>query len=167
VPDAGGIVNIVARWKVYGAAILLLVVGYNAWAHHQRAIGARDAMLRESARQYADLYRQKQKIDSVYVVTRDTLRFTRTRTDTVLNSITDTLINVDTVRVIVERERQACDLVIRSCEQRVAVRDSIIDVIRLQNRLLLKSTRGPGLKTGIVLGVLGSAAVAIGASQFK
>jgi hypothetical protein len=161
--------NIVMKWKLYGAAILLLVVGYNLFVAHQRAIGARDAMLRESARQYADLYKQKQKIDSVYVVTRDTLRFTRTRTDTVLKArfITDTVLHRDTVIQIVERERQACDLVIRSCDQRVAVRDSIIDVIRLQNRLLLKSTRGPGLKTGIVLGVLGSAAVAIGASQFK
>lgn len=117
--------------------VTLLVVGLLAReCHHQRQIGARDALLRESRRELAQLQAEKRRVDSIYV--RDTLRLfkVRTSTDTLLKVRVDSFIRVDTVQKIVERERQACDAVISACERRVAVRDSIIGTLKEQNTLL-------------------------------
>lgn len=81
--------------------------------------------------------------DTVYV--RDTLTLTRTRrvTDSLL--ITDTVIRADTVRLLVERERLACDAVVRTCETRIAERnvviagqDSLIAQLRKRSPFLLR-----------------------------
>ncbi len=69
------------------------------------------------------LHRQADSLRGQYRVDTVTLRRTRTRTDTLL--FRDTLIHRDTVRVYVERERQACDAVIATCEARLAVSESL------------------------------------------
>ena len=76
------------------------------------------------AERVAQLEQRKAQVDTVY--RRDTLTLKRVRTvvDRVLQ--VDTLWRSDTVRVLIAAERKACDAVIQTCEQRVAVRDSII-----------------------------------------
>jgi hypothetical protein len=101
--------------------------------------------------------RQIVQIDTVYV--RDTVQLTRVRhhTDTILRTLTDTLIHRDTVIQIVERERAACNAVIQTCEERVALRDLRIKElekgerflgIKLPNRAIMF---GLGALTGAVL----------------
>jgi hypothetical protein len=79
---------------------------------------------------------QAATVDSVYVRDTLTLTRTRTRTDSILS--VDTLLRVDTVRAIVADERAACSAVIRTCEERVAVRDSRIatleEAVRVASR---------------------------------
>jgi hypothetical protein len=95
--------------------------------------------------------------DTVYV--RDTVHLTRVRhhTDTILRTLTDTLIHRDTVIQIVERERAACDAVIQTCEARVALRDLRIKELERGERFLgikLPSRTvmfGLGALTGAVL----------------
>jgi hypothetical protein len=96
-------------------------------------------------------------VDTVYV--RDTVQLTRVRhrTDTILRTLTDTLIHRDTVIQIVERERAACDAVIQTCEERVALRNLRIKELERGERFLgikLPSRTlmfGAGLLTGVVL----------------
>jgi hypothetical protein len=90
----------------------------------------------------AVLEARKHIVDTAYVSDTVTLTRTRTRTDSVLVTRTDTLMRVDSVRVLVEAERQACDAVIATCELRVAVRDSQIAVL---DSALVEARRVPRL----------------------
>lgn len=97
--------------------VLLFAAGLFIW----QLDGCRQREIGELRGQYKELSKQSAKADTVYVHTRDTLRLTRTRTDSIL--LTDTVFTRDTVIQIVEAERKACDLLVASCEERVALRD--------------------------------------------
>jgi hypothetical protein len=108
-------------------AVALLCAGFLAgtWLATDRASGRlRDLMARNAV-----LEARKHIVDTAYAADTVTLTRTRTRTDSVLVTRTDTLMRVDSVRVLVEAERVACDAVIATCEVRVAVRDSQIAVL--------------------------------------
>ena len=68
------------------------------------------------------------------VHTRDTIRLTltRRRTDTLLRTLRDTLVHVDTVRVLLQAERRSCDAVIGSSEMRLSACDSTAAALRSQ-----------------------------------
>jgi len=114
----------------------LAVGGLFAYGCYQREIGRREATIKARDAAIASLRARATQRDTVYVRTRDTLRLVRTRTDSILQRdtlrLTDTLVHVDTLVQIVERERLACDAVISSCEVRVAIRDTLIDSLRVQ-----------------------------------
>jgi hypothetical protein len=118
---------------------LVLVLGYG-W--HRERVGELNGKI-------AHLQEQKARVDTVY--RRDTLTLTRVRriTDSVL--VLDTVIRVDSVKVLVAAERQACDAVIRTCEQRVAYRDSIIEGLRKKPSVWDKL---PWVLGGVVVGKL-------------
>jgi hypothetical protein len=89
--------------------------------------------------------------DTLYVTQVDTLRLVRTRTDSIL--LVDTLIHRDTVVRIIARERDACDAVIHTCEQRVADRDR--QIANLDSLLKIQKKRYGGdwkTKLGLLLG---------------
>jgi hypothetical protein len=86
--------------------------------------------------------------DSVY--TRDTLTLTRvrTRTDSIIVTRRDTLIHRDTVRVLVEAERGACNAAVLTCEARVANRDARIAVL---DSALVEARRVPRLSRNLYI----------------
>jgi hypothetical protein len=86
--------------------------------------------------------------DSVY--TRDTLTLTRvrTRTDSVLLATVDTVIHMDTVRVLVEAEREACNAAVLTCEARVANRDARIAVL---DSAIVEARRVPRLSKNLYI----------------
>jgi hypothetical protein len=89
--------------------------------------------------------------DTLYVVQRDTLRIVRTRTDSIV--LVDTLIHRDTVVRLIERERDACDAVIATCEARVADRDR--QIANLDSLLKIQKKKSGGdwkTKLGLLLG---------------
>jgi hypothetical protein len=89
--------------------------------------------------------------DTLYLTQVDTLRLVRTRTDSIV--FTDTLIRRDTVLRILARERDACDAVIATCEQRVADRDR--QIANLDSLLKIQKKRYGGdwkTKLGLLLG---------------
>jgi hypothetical protein len=91
--------------------------------------------------------------DTLYLTQVDTLRFTRVRTDSILLTKTDTLIHRDTVVRILARERDACDAVIATCEQRVADRDR--QIANLDSLLKIEGKKHGGdwkTKLGLLLG---------------
>lgn len=92
---------------------------------------------RHYSEQIAQLEHRKAQVDTVYLT--DTLRLTKVYriTDSVLATV-DTIIHVDTVRVLLANERAACNAVIQTCEQRVAIRDSIIAVLKKKPSVLSK-----------------------------
>jgi hypothetical protein len=155
----GGRLSIVTRWKIYGAAILVAFALYSGWAAHQRAIGARDAMLKEARAELSALRAEGQRLDTVYV--RDTLRLTRTRTrtDSVIMATTDTVLHVDTVKVLVEREREACSLALSTCESRVANAEERVANLQRQNTILHRQTSAKQ-RNAFVLGALTGVALA-------
>jgi hypothetical protein len=78
----------------------------------------------------------------------------------VLVSIMDTVIHRDTVRVLVEAEREACNAVVITCEARVANRDARIAVLdsaltearrvpRLSKNLYIASDLSGGIYGGV------------------
>ena len=106
--------------KIIPWVVLLIAVVFG-YGYHREQVGKREARI-------AVLVAEKARIDTVYK--QDTLTLTRVRriTDSVL--VLDTVIRVDSVKVLVAAERAACDAVIQTCEQRVAIRDSIITILK-------------------------------------
>lgn len=129
---------------------LLVVVGLCLWqldGYRQRQIG-------ELRGKYAELSRQSARVDTVYLTQVDTLRLTRTRTDSILR--TDTVFTRDTVVKIVEAERKACDLLVQTCEERVALRDLRIKNLEQQAKgETFLGIRLPSRKTMLGIGVVG------------
>jgi hypothetical protein len=124
--------------------VALLCAGFLAgtWLATDRA----SAKLTQLMERNAVLEARKHIVDTAYVSDTVTLTRTRTRTDSVLVTRRDTLLHVDTVRVLVEAERQACDAVIATCELRVAVRDSQIAVL---DSALVEARRVPRLSKNV------------------
>jgi hypothetical protein len=98
--------------------------------------------------------------DSVYTRDTVTLRSVRLRTDSVIVTRRDTLIHRDTVRVLVEAEREACNAAVLTCEARVANRDARIAVLdsaltearrvpRLSKNLYVASDLSGGIYGGV------------------
>lgn len=96
---------------------LLVAAGVFLW----QLDGCRQREIGELRGKYAELTKQSAKVDTVYQDRVDTLRSVKLRTDSILR--TDTLFHVDTVIQLVEAERKACDLLVATCEERVALRD--------------------------------------------
>lgn len=97
--------------------VLVVVAALFLW----QLDGCRQREIGELRGQNAELAKQAARVDTVYRTRVDTLRLTRVRTDSILK--TDTLFHRDTVVRIVEAERKACDLLVATCEERVALRD--------------------------------------------
>jgi hypothetical protein len=100
------------------------------------------------------------RVDSTYIVDTVTLTRVRTRTDSVIVTRRDTLIHRDTVRVLVEAEREACNAAVLTCEARVANRDARIAVLdsaltearrvpRLSKNLYIASDLSGGIYGGV------------------
>ena len=122
--------------------VVLLIAAVFGYGYHREQVGKREARI-------AVLVAEKARIDTVY--RQDTLTLTRVRriTDSVL--VLDTVIRVDSVKVLVAAERQACDAVIQTCEQRVAIRDSMITVLKKKPSVWSKL---PWVAAGVLGGVL-------------
>jgi hypothetical protein len=124
--------------------IAAAVGGLQMYGCHQREIGRRDATIKARDVAIDSLRGRTARTDTIYRLRVDTLRIVRTRTnvqlDTILQRTTDTIVQVhrDTLVQIVERERLACDAVVASCEQRVATRDSLLQLQALQIKDLRK-----------------------------
>lgn len=125
----------VGKWIVGGLA---LAVAVTASVVTLKQLAQRDARIAELDRAVDSLSQQVAAVDTVYQVAVDTLWRVRQVTDHRLDTLRlrDTLIHRDTVYQLVEAERQACDAVIRSCEQRVAARDSLIAAQAVQIEVL-------------------------------
>jgi hypothetical protein len=109
-------------------AICLLALGYGLYDR-----GKLEGKL-------ASLNASKQRVDSVYV--RDTLTLTRVR-------------RMDSVKVLIAAERNACNAVIETCEQRVAIRDTIITNLRSRSSFKIGLPWGiGGLAIGAAAGLL-------------
>jgi acetyl-CoA carboxylase carboxyltransferase component len=122
--------------------VLLLAAVVFGYGYHREQVGKREARI-------AVLMAQKARVDTVY--RRDTLTLTRVRrlTDSVL--VMDTLVYRDTVKLYIAAERQACDAVIQTCETRVAIRDSIITVLKKKPSVWSKL---PWVAAGVLGGVI-------------
>ena len=127
------------KYLPWGVLAIALLLGYG---YHRQQVGELNGRI-------ASLEHLKTTTDTVYKTLTKTRVLVKLRTDSLLR--TDTLFHVDTVRVLVERERQACDQVISTCEQRVAVRDSIIKVLKKKPSVL---SRIPWVAAGVLGGVI-------------
>lgn len=120
--------------KPYLLLVLGVVVALALWILVPRAgsVGHLEQKI-DSLQAANDTLRQVRipKVDTLYREVRDTLRMTRTRTDSILK--TDTLIRVERVQQLISDERRSCDAVVSTCEVRVAQRDTALaqaDTIR-------------------------------------
>lgn len=131
--------------QIVALALVLVVlgVGLTRCAHdrRQRDIGAVTAQLDASKQRERDLARGLATATAQYRVDTVRLRTVRERTDTLLARVTDTVLHVDTVRVIVAQERLACSLALVTCEQRGAVAESLA-VQRARRITLLEQRQG-------------------------
>jgi hypothetical protein len=152
----------------YVVAVLVAAGAKGCYDHGQREQGALRERLRAADSTAKALAVSVRRVDTVY--RRDTLRLTRalTRWDTVragVDTITDTVaVPVEVVRWVVasaDSAVSACRSVVQTCEQRVAVRDSLLDVQRRQLAIMAKQRpgfvkrwgeRAAWLAAGVVLG---------------
>jgi hypothetical protein len=122
------------------AVAALLLFGYG-W--HERRVGELNGKI-------AHLVRETKRVDTLYK--RDTVRLSRVRTvtDSVLR--VDTVFRDTTVRRLILGERVACDAVVQTCQQRVALRDSTIKALKSQSHTVSKVLWFlAGVGTGAVL----------------
>lgn len=130
--------------------VAAVIGGVKAFSCYSESIGARDAKIAALSSTVAALQKSTARTDTVYRV--DTMRFTKWKTnydtlrDTVLTHLTDTLRIKEYVHVT-DSTIAACSAVVLTCEQRVAQRDSIIDLQGLR----LKAERGRDRILGIKL----------------
>jgi hypothetical protein len=117
-------------WVAIAAIVLF------GWSFHERRVGELNGRI-------ASLVRESKRVDTLY--RRDTLTLTRVR------RITDTVEIPAPIRKLIADERQACDQVIQTCESRVAVRDSIIKVLKRKPSVL---SHLPWILGGVVGGIL-------------
>ncbi len=120
--------------------VLALCYGY-AQAHRS---GVLDAELRAARRDYAALEERGVRVDSVFV--RDTVTLTRWRTQ--YGSVRTQARYSDTVWVkafvgVADSTIHACSVALETCQERVALRDSLIG--NLKNQLTIERKRRPGL----------------------
>lgn len=126
-----------------GAALLVALAGWallgaSQCAHDRQT--ARTAVLEDSLRIVARELRAADdsiaRLAARYRVDTLRVREVRTRTDTLLARIADTVyVRADTVRLIVAAERQACDAARLTCELRVAAADSAARLYQRQSEL--------------------------------
>lgn len=109
----------------YSHAILLALGLIALWAY-----GCENRKAGRLQQELHDLQSQAKQIDTVYRTDTIALRKVRYRTDSLL--ITDTVIHTDTVRQIVQQEREACNAVVSTCEQEKANLRKQITVLQKQ-----------------------------------
>ena len=121
-------------WAAVIAAVVLIAAGYalSAVPASQRA-AADAATLAGYRHSVAALEAQAGRLDTLYVRQMDTLKVMRTRWDTVrlATHTTDTLVSVDTLRLVVavaDSTINACTAALTTCDQRTAVLRSILAV---------------------------------------
>jgi DNA replication initiation complex subunit (GINS family) len=140
----------VRRW---GGLIVVAVVALALWwgGLQMRRDTATDVKEREAIR----------VTDTLYRTATDTLRVVRTRTDSVLT--VDTLIHMDTVRVLVERERNACDAVVSACEAQKAALKARIKTLESRSAgwLFLYGEAGGALQNASLPTLEGEAGAAV------
>jgi len=110
--------------------------------YHVTEVRRRDARI-------AQLESRKAQVDTVYQTKVKTLTKVREVTDSVL--LVDTLVYRDTIKIYLAAERQACNVVIQTCEQRVAVRDSLIKELKKKPSVWSKA---PWVAAGLIGGLL-------------
>lgn len=130
-------------WALVGGLALVLGAGA-AYTAHQREVGRWQERARVADSTARALAQRVARVDTVY--RRDTVRLRQqlTRWDTVTREVAalpDTvLVPVEVVRWVAREADstvQACRVVVLTCEQRVAVRDSLISAQRQQLRAAL------------------------------
>jgi hypothetical protein len=132
-------------------AVVLFVIGLHAWKAHERAIGAAEAELRAAKQKIAALEVLKRGVDTVYAADTTALHAANARffalraawlketagnfnrppvapTDTATPVAPVDSLPVTPAAVIAAADTaiRACQAVVVTCEQRVAIRDSII-----------------------------------------
>ena len=141
-----------------GLAIIALLVGYAL--HEARQTGRAEGRAEVAARRAVLYQRVVEKTDSVYTADTIRLRSWRDRWDTVRTR--DTLV-VDRIVYVPRAEADsvvtACYAVLRSCETRVAARDSLIVSLRASipptlSRWRVWGERALFLGAGVGLGAL-------------
>jgi hypothetical protein len=141
-------------------AILAGVVVYGLTESYRR--GHEDGMADVASRQVADRVRIVRQVDSVYV--RDTVRLARWRDRWDSVRVTDTVVVADIVYVprdAADSTISACYAVIRSCEARVAARDSL--AASLQGALQAeRAARPSALRVGVDRALWAAAGLAAG-----
>lgn len=138
---------------------LVAAVSYALWDSHSRGVAeGRAAVLAERV---APLVHRVRVTDTLYL--RDTLRFTRWRERWDSVRITDTVTIAEVVyvpRADADSVLSACYAVLRSCEARVAARDTLIQ--SLKAALKAEQSAGPS-RVRVVLDRAAWAAVGLGA----
>lgn len=145
-------------WKALVVACVALTLF--VFSCEQRQQGAIRQQLKELSHERDSLKADRKRIETVYKT--DTLRLTKVRrvTDSVLK--VDTVIRTDSARVLVAGERQACNAVIKTCEEQKAglVRENanLAEQLRLEKKKkpsrfgcagpVTASTQGIGLGVG-------------------
>jgi hypothetical protein len=126
-------------WLLVGVLSIALVLGFGNYMHRMGELNGK----------IAHLTAESKRVDTVYKTLTKTKLLVRVRTDSLLR--TDTLFRDTTVRRIILGERAACDAVIETCEQRVALRDSTIKALRKKPSVWSKL---PWVAAGVLGGVI-------------
>ena len=127
------------KYLPWGVLLIAAMLGYG---YHRQQVGELNGRI-------AHLTAESRRVDTVYRTLTKTKAIVRFRVDSLLR--TDTLFRDTTVRRLILGERNACDRVIETCEQRVAIRDSTIKALRKKPSVLRVV---PWVAAGVLGGVI-------------
>ena len=134
------------RWHL--VVVILLLLAAALWAKERYGRSQAEERARIAITAYELLSKQKDKLEVVYKT--DTLRLTkwRTRWDSILVARTETL-TVERVIYIADSTIKACEAVVATCEQRVAVVTEMADSARSAAKQWEKIAKGPFFRPAV------------------
>lgn len=133
------------------ALVVVLGLGYGWFQRHDGALVQQIKTLQaenSALTLQADSLREiAAKRDTLYIPIKAKVKPARVSTDSAIATLPPELL--PPVKFAIDAERAACDLVVRTCEQRVADRDAMLDVqsaiaANLAHQLRLERQRRPG-----------------------
>lgn len=119
----------------YSHLILLVIAVVGLWAY-----GCENRLAGRLQERLSALQAERKQTEIVYHTDTVTLRKVRYATDTLLKR--DTVVHTDTVRQLIQQEREACSAVISTCEQQKRNLQAQIDVLEKQKPSWLKRRFG-------------------------
>ena len=148
-------------WSVPLVLAVALAVAVRGCQQAERDIGATELALKQSEARGDSLRARRAIVDTVYRTQTRTL----TRTLAMVDTLRDSLTITDTVEVVrfiaaLDSTVVACQAVVRTCEQRLALADSLTANVRDQLVLTRRLVNQPRTAIGIALDHRGGLGVA-------
>lgn len=131
------LLNVIREWIALAVVIVAVVVAARWFERREEVRDVRvQARIAQLDSTIARLNRYKARVDTQYIVAKTIYQHT---TDSVIREIAmipGDSVSKENATTAINKTKASCDATLLACEQRVAIRDSLLDSLRSKSRLL-------------------------------